>query len=377
MEVRRTFSYLPDAERAMDLVAQSLLANGPTALLEVTGEPLWLYGRGNLGRMARECLRSVGVGVAGIFDRDSLDIAPLDAQVAVCVVADPYVQIEDDLACAGYGDIAPFYDLWEGIRGDHPLANGWVADLLLDEDHRKIESVWRRWDDDASRAHHLQFLAWRYLREEWTFDFPGSVPVRNDDRYFIPEVRAVLHDREVFLDGGAHDGRTSVTFKSMMRGYYRGIVAVEPDRENRQLMLEAMLPNSRHAVPGCALAAEDGFAPFCDGYGFASRLSPRGLRSIKTLRIDSLDVEPTFVKLHLEGGELGALCGGRETLRQFRPIVAATVYHDSDGLWRTADWLMGELDDYVFLFRNHCWCAAGAVVYAIPRERSTKRREKS
>ena len=45
------------------------------------------------------------------------------------------------------------------------------------------------------------------------------------------------------------------------------------------------------------------------------------------------------------------------------------LYHNADGIWRTASWLMRELDDYRFLFRNHCWWAAGAVVYAIPRER--------
>jgi hypothetical protein len=80
---------------------------------------------------------------------------------------------------------------------------------------------------------------------------------------------------------------------------------------------------------------------------------------------------PSFVKLHLEGAELAALKGARQTLLANPPIIAATVYHNADGMWRTPLWLMETLPDYRFLFRAHSWCGTGAVVYAIPNARST------
>jgi FkbM family methyltransferase len=147
------------------------------------------------------------------------------------------------------------------------------------------------------------------------------------------------------------------------------VIAVEPDAANRAVLGERLRGLPRAAVLDCALAAQDGTVAFSEGYGFASKLSAFGQTQVSARSIDSLDVEPTFIKLHLEGGELDALCGARETLCAHRPIVTATVYHNADGLWRTAGWLMRELDDYRFLFRNHCWCGAGAVVYAIPQER--------
>ena len=61
--------------------------------------------------------------------------------------------------------------------------------------------------------------------------------------------------------------------------------------------------------------------------------------------------------------------GARQTLIDCRPIVATTVYHNDDGIWRTALWLMETLSDYRFLFRLHSWCGTGAVIYAIPDER--------
>lgn len=40
----------------------------------------------------------------------------------------------------------------------------------------------------------------------------------------------------------------------------------------------------------------------------------------------------SFIKLHLEGGELDALKGGQQSLTRRRPIVVATVYHNDDGI---------------------------------------------
>jgi FkbM family methyltransferase len=304
----------------------------------------------------------VGREPAGIFERGD-PIPDVGARVAVSVVTSPYVTIESSLAARGCADVVPFYDLAESLRGRHPLANGWFADPLTADDQREIEDVHAGWDDDVSRAHHLQFMAWRRLREEWTFECaPVSI-----ERYFIPEVVEALRDRETFLDGGAYHGDASLTFAAKVARLR--IIAVEPDTANRAVLAERLRGLAGAEVLDCALADEDGAAAFSEGYGFASKLSEFGQVKVSIRSIDSLNVAPTFIKLHLEGGELDALRGARETLRAHRPIMTATVYHNADGLSRTAGWLMRELDDYRFLFRNHCWCAAGAVVYVIPRER--------
>ena len=299
---------------------------------------------------------------SGIFERGD-PIPEAGARVAVSVVTSPYVAIEHSLAARGCTDVVPFYDLAESLRGQHPLANGWFADPLTAADRRQIASVYASWDDDVSRAHHLQFMAWRRLREEWTFE---DAPI-STERYFIPEVVEGLRDREIFLDGGAHHGAVSLAFAAKSAGLR--ILAVEPDAANRAVLGDTLRGLTGAEVLDCALAAQDGTAAFSEGYGFASKLSASGQVQVSVRSIDSLDVEPSLIKLHLEGGELDALRGARETLHTQRPVVSATVYHNADGLWRTAGWLMRELDDYRFLFRNHCWCAAGAVVYAIPRER--------
>ncbi|HLJ51974.1 MAG TPA: hypothetical protein VKT24_01240, partial [Rhizomicrobium sp.] len=128
-------------------------------------------------------MTAVGHEPSGIFERGD-PIPEASARVAVSVVTSPYAAIEHSLAARGCTDVVPFYDLAESLRGQHPLANGWFADPLTAADRRQIASVYASWDDDVSRAHHLQFMAWRRLREEWTFE---DAPI-STERYFIPEV---------------------------------------------------------------------------------------------------------------------------------------------------------------------------------------------
>ena len=286
--------------------------------------------------------------------------------VAVSVATSPYVPLERSLFALGFRHVVPFYDLAENFRHIHPLSNGWFAPQLSDDDQTSTAMVLARWDDDVSRAHHLQFLAWRRVREEWTFE--TAPPSGN--RFFIPQVTSVLHRDEVFVDGGAYHGTVTESFVAQTKGAFRQIVAVEPDPRSRvkvEAVLKSGLPHDpRVSLLGCALADREGEAPFHDGLGYASQLAETGRTRVTLRPLDTLDVSPTFIKLHLEGAELEALKGARQTLLSHRPIVAATVYHNADGIWQTPLWLMANLPDYRILFRINCWCGTGAVVYAIP-----------
>jgi FkbM family methyltransferase len=174
-------------------------------------------------------------------------------------------------------------------------------------------------------------------------------------------------------DAGAYHGDVARAFAERAGDQFSQIVAIEPDPENRaHLRVALRLFAPRATVDECALAAADGEAIFHDGLGYASQLSPTGNMKIKVRALDGLGLRPTFIKLHLEGGELAALHGARQTLIEHRPMIAATVYHNADGIYKTAQWLMQALTNYRFLFRLHSWCGTGAVIYAIPNERGAR-----
>lgn len=382
---------LPDREQArriLDEIAVAAPAPGPRR----ADKPLLLYGGGNLGRMAKVLLDQIGIEVTGVVDANAEQVrsdrfwsgtrvlSPNELSwkereeclLAVTIATLPWSSMWAELRNAGWRDIIPFYDLAEAYRDLHPLGNGWFSGALTAIDVDETARVLDRWEDDLSRAHHLQFIAWHTLRRDWIF---ADAPVNVDDRFFIPEVCRVLRADESFADFGAHTGSVCLRFIEETGGRFESIWAVEPDHYNRAALHEALdkLPTALrariHVLPH-ALSDAAQTATFFPGLGYASQCSPLGTVALRTEPVDGLGIAPSFIKLHLEGAELAALRGARATLLRHRPIVAATSYHDRSGIWELPRWLMLTLGDYAFHLRMHSWCGTGAVIYCIPRERT-------
>jgi len=294
-----------------------------------------------------------------------------DCLLALCIVTAPYTQLLKDVAAAGWADVVPFYDIAEHYRDRHPLSNGWFASPFSREDETNIATALRYWADDLSRAHHLQFLAWRRLRQEWNFP---NAHIDNGNRFFIPEINAALGPCERFLDVGSHAGEVIERFLRHTQGQFEHIWAIEPDAcnllelENQRARMDEPERRKIDLLP-VAITDADGDCRFIGGLGYASQCSDLTEQKVSCRTIDSLGINPSFVKLHLEGMELAALRGAMHTLSRHRPILTLTVYHNDDGLWKTPLWLTENLPEYVLLMRLHSWCGTGATIYAFPRER--------
>lgn len=387
----RLFGNIPTQAEARVLLGELAQEICRAAPIEPAG-PLVIYGAGTFGRMALDFLNDVGLEAVMVIDARADEIRDRDAWVgfdvraphevpdelkaealiAVSIVTSPVTPILKQLQDQGWRQAVPFYDIAESFRSTHPLSNGWFAGPMLAEDLTGIAEGLNAWDDDLSRAHHLMFLAWRLARQEWRFE---SVSIDNSNRFFVPEVLAALAGDELFVDGGAHHGSVSQAFLAAS-GPASRIVAFEPDETNAD-EYAAWSESQPHAVRSRielrreALDASSRRRSFHSGLGFMSQFSRTGSGDILTKTLDEEGLEPQFIKLHLEGGELDALKGGLASITRSRPLIAATIYHNADGLWRTVQWMRANLDGYRLLMRNHSWCGTGAVIYAIPNERKS------
>jgi FkbM family methyltransferase len=385
------YDYVPNIDAACRLVREidkKEINHKPRKV----DKPLVLYGAGNLGRMAADYFRKIGVNIQFVVDvnpfvhRDDIfwegipivspeEVSSTDKSsvlLAVCISTLALTPIFKSLIEQGWDDIIPFYDIAEAYRDHHPLSNGWFLEKMAQKDIAQIEWVIARWFDDISRAHHLQFLAWRSLREEWFF---SGAPVTLDDRYFIKTVKDILHDHETFLDIGAHHGEVSIRFSIITDGKFNKIFAIEPDDQNRKLLrinfADCFDPDDKNKVHvlNNVIGENECICKMYDGLDYASQVCEFGEKTVNVHTIDKMGILPTFIKLHLEGGELSALKGGIQTIRKTRPIIVATTYHNKLGLWEFPQWIMNSLIDYRFYMRLHGWCGTGLVVYAIPLER--------
>lgn len=350
-------------------------------------KPLIIYGAGNLGKMAKEYFDILNITISLITDKHPEQyindtfwnnikiISPEDVPyeqrksslLAICIVTSSFSEINKSLKEQGWNDTIPFYDISQSYTNIHPLNNGWYEKLTKD-DISNIENILSKLEDNISRAHYLQFIAWHTLREEWIFK---DAPIIADNRYFIPEVLSVLNDREVFVDIGAHHGEVILKFLKITNNKYSKIWAFEPDKINISNLYNNYKDSKYHInIEQTAL----GNLPRLEkkkfySSGYSSQISDLGKTEVNVEELDIFHIPSTFIKIHTEGYELPILYGALRTITKNRPILAVTIYHSKEGLWKIPYHLITILDNYIFYFRLHSWYGTGAVIYAIPNER--------
>jgi len=345
-----------------------------------------LYGAGSLGKMAKNFFDYLNIPFLYFVDKNS-DLLKSDAEwsginiiqpdkveevdkknclLIVCIVTTQLISLRDELKADGWEDIAFFYDVCEAYSDRYPLSNGWFLNKPSDDELDDIKKVFSLLSDSKSRAYYLQFLAWRKLRVELLFE---NLEINLNNRFFIPEVIDVLHDNEVFVDCGAHHGSVIQKFINFVKYKYNKVYAIEADKDNF-----AALENNLKNIPNtttikCALGGNNGEEKFYQGFDYASKLNNFGNVTVKVATFDSFNIPATFIKIHLEGGELSALRGALNTIKKYRAILAVTIYHTADGVSKIPLYLMNYVQDYKYYMRLDSWGGTGAVFYAIPKER--------
>ena len=78
-----------------------------------------------------------------------------------------------------------------------------------------------------------------------------------------------------------------------------------------------------------------------------------------------------YIKLDVEGAEVSALKGARETLRAFRPSLALCIYHNNSRDLIDVPEFIRELDlGYILYMGQHAVNAYDTVLYAVSPQKS-------
>ena len=82
---------------------------------------------------------------------------------------------------------------------------------------------------------------------------------------------------------------------------------------------------------------------------------------VKQMKIDKID----FIKMDIEGAEFKALTGASQTIRNFKPKLAISVYHKYDDLYRLPQLIKTIRSDYNFYLDYYTIIADEIILYAI------------
>ncbi|KKI99137.1 FkbM family methyltransferase [Prochlorothrix hollandica] len=356
-------------------------------------KPIALYGAGSLGKMAKEYFDFLEIPIEFFVDRNAkayqadpfwegvliYNPEDVDAQVKssilliVCVVTCPLKPLVKKLLEDGWQDVEAFYDVTEAYRDKHPLSNGWsLKDNSNQYSVSKIIDVISNLYDETSIAHYLQFFISHKLRLEWSFQ-DGLIILKN--RFFIPEILQNLTNQESFVDIGAHYGEVFLNFLEITHHRFKSSYLIEPDTINFRILIQTienldLEERNKVKIDQIILGHHNRKCLFFEGLGYASQQSKLGTSYLPMVTLDSLDIVPSFLKIHVEGSELSVLEGGKYVICAYKPIIVLTCYHNEHGIYELPIWLINNLPEYKIYWRLHSWHGTGAVIYCIPHERT-------
>lgn len=177
--------------------------------------------------------------------------------------------------------------------------------------------------------------------------------------------------KEVFVDGGSFNLKNSFDFMEWCHGNFEKIYAFEPDSNSFSVCREILncqpqtTKDKIHLIQAATWSREEKLYFSDDGTG-----SSKVLDSGNCISADSIDHvlqggKATYIKLDVEGAELEALKGARETIYRFHPRLAICVYHREEDILNLAEYILSIRMDYRFYIRHYSTCFAETVLYCV------------
>ena len=301
--------------------------------MNVSGEKkLVIYGYGEAGKTNKILLEKCGYKIDYIVDRNyrELSILDSDANVPICSPERLFYDIDKPIVLISMADLAEERNILRTLRSLYGFPN---------------ENI--------------------YLPE-----IGGTILGHRGNQYFdLPYLKR--EDEEIFVDGGCYDGSTTKYFHDWAGKNFKKSIAFECDKRSIPVVRNNMKDLERD---GKFFLIEKGLYSQKSELHFVESTLPTSSYINNSghvkVSVDSLDnvlegEKITFIKLDVQGAELEALKGARETICQYHPKLAISLYHKDTDLYEIPLWFMEATQGYKFYIRHYNTDECETVLYAI------------
>jgi FkbM family methyltransferase len=344
--------------------------------------PLLLFGAGYLGKLTQRRLAEIGrSGVAFVDNNQALwgtqveriiVLGPEEAlqrygtEAVFLVTVFTSTPVISQLRALGVPVLPYSVMAWAHPEAMLPLGALDLPGAVL-TNSAAVQQGLEYWADETSRKEYLGQIAWRTTLDPATL--PPHLP--QEQIYFADDLFDLGTD-EVVVDCGAFDGDTLRAVLGRTQSFTR-YLAAEPDSANR-IRLEATIQNLDPSLrPHCsilpyAVGDRSGSIRFHQTGTAGSSISDAGSLDIPIEPLDHLleGVNPTFIKMDIEGAELVALSGARKVIQRAMPILAICLYHRPTDLWEIPKLIKEIAPGYQLFLRRYCDDLWEQVCYAVP-----------
>ncbi|NQY21800.1 MAG: FkbM family methyltransferase [Campylobacteraceae bacterium] len=216
-------------------------------------------------------------------------------------------------------------------------------------------------EDDKSREVFKKVINFKI-----TFDFEYMRGFTNNheeqyfDRDLIPDIKNIN-----FIDGGAYVGDT---LPSIIKNFpdYNKIYCFEPNNLHINIAKRDFDQVKNIEFINCGLGSQK--ISFTqdqnDQNNCAHDYQASNINSIDNLISSPID----FIKLDIEGAELDALIGAKETILKHHPILAICIYHKASDWYKIPKCILDIRADYKIHLRHYMEGIYETVMYFIPNK---------
>ena len=203
-----------------------------------------------------------------------------------------------------------------------PVCNGEAFNLEFAKRHAsELKTVYDMLADETSK---------KVFSETVLFKLDGDIKhlfaCETDENEAFKNILK-LEGNYSFLDLGAYNGDTVLDFIKRV-GTFSHITAVEPDKKSFLKLCRNTEDFNIERI-NAAISNECGFVPFSFKKSRGSVVG--GEDKIEAVTIDSLCQNKSFdyIKFDVEGKELDAILGGKNTIKKEKPKMLISAYHKS------------------------------------------------
>lgn len=243
-----------------------------------------------------------------------------DCNILITVNSNKYVEeIQTQIKEDGQFNKVYYLDLY------YPLGKDIKSQIRDDFD--KIEKVYDLLCDEESKQCFENKINYMITKDKKYLSY------NTEYRVYFPE-DIFNFGTEVFVDGGAYHGEDTLAL--MQRANVEGAYLFEPDKNNYQYVIDNVKSYKCFNVYNAALWKEDTILTFSEQGTMGSSIHECGNCKVMAKKIDNCEDaknKVTFIKLDVEGAELEALDGAKETITNQEPKLSVCIYHKVNHHW--------------------------------------------
>lgn len=329
--------------------------------LKETDKPIILYGMGNGADMIIDVLSSLGISHSDVFASDGFVRGHNFHGKKVLTFSEIKEKYKDFIILMTFAvhdretldKVKSMSDEYELYSPTVPVAGKGLFTLdFIKENDALFDKAYSLLYDERSKQDFINIL---------NFKISGKVSYLFSCEYekeLLYKEILRLSENESIVDLGAYDGDTIREFLSATNGHYKKITAFEPDEKNfRKLTAKTEeLEGIKRYNLGAWDKKETLF--FQKKKGRNSHQASEGI----PVEFDSVDNivkgEVSFIKMDIEGAELRALEGARQTIEIYKPKLYVCAYHRNEDMFALPIKIDEICKGYRIYFRHHPYVPA-------------------